>query len=514
MIRKIFKGILGLLLLVGLLFVAGVLWPVPVPEPNPRAERLLITNVSVIDVETGAITEGQSILIENGIITDIGNNMPAADNVEIYDAGGRYVIPGLFDMHVHSIKLSPAITHPLFVAAGVTAVRDMGGCMGEDDPWVACADEKRAWNVAAGSGTMIGPRFDHITGLALNGGRAMPGGLDPDLGGKTPEGAEARVILDKARNLDFLKPYTMIPKDGYFALAEAAAQNNMYLAGHLPLAVSGLEAVNAGQRSIEHAFLFIWECYPGMAGLRQSDNPRAVYTKELRLGMIEEHDAALCSALHQAMVANGTAYVPTHTTRKLDAYATNDAYRNDARLKYIPGPLRAIWLQDADGMAARAGEDGQDSYRAFYEFGLEQTGAAHRAGVMILAGTDTPDSFAFPGSGLHDELGHYVEAGLTPLEALQTATLYPARFLGLEGKAGVIKAGARADLVFLDENPLDDIGALDTIDAVILAGTVYNSEDLDQMLIDVEAAAGHWSMWPKFTWQILMSPIMRKQFGD
>jgi hypothetical protein len=420
----------------------------------------------------------------------------------------------MFDMHVHSIKLSPILTHPMFVAAGVTAVRDMGGCIGIEDAWVACADEKKQWDRAVRESRLVGPRFDQVTSLAINGGREIPGSVDRELGAASPAGARRRVDFDRARNIDFLKPYTRIPRDSYFALAEAAHANGLYLAGHKPLSVSGLEAVAAGQRSIEHAFLFIWECYPGMAALRAVGDPRAAYTNETRAAMLAGHDEGMCAELRQAMADADTAFVPTHTTRKLDAFALDDAYRNDPRLRYIPVPLRFFWLGDADGMAQRAGEQGQSSYLEFYRFGLAQTGAAHAAGVQILAGTDTPDSFAFPGTGLHDELDHLVQAGLSPLAAVRAATIEPARFLGLEGEAGVIEPGARADLVLLSGNPLDDISAVRSIQTVVLAGAVYDRDDLDALLEGVEDAAGSWSMWPKFIWQMLNSPIMRKQFAD
>lgn len=499
--------------LIAFAFLIGVLWPLDVAMPNERLDRVLITDVTVVDVETGAVLTDQQILIGDGRILAVGEQLDHT-GAQVLSMAGRFAIPGLFDMHVHSIKMSPTLTHPLFVAAGVTAVRDMGGCIGIDDAWVACAEEKRSWNAAVENARMVGPRFDQITSLAINGGTEIPGSIDRALGAATPTGARTRVEFDAARGIDFLKPYTMIPRDGYLALAGAAAENGVYLAGHLPLAVSGLEAIRAGQRSIEHAFLFIWECYPDMEDLRAAGNARSVYTTELRLRMIAEHDAKICSRIHESMVAAETAYVPTHTTRKLDAFATDRQYRADRRLQYIPAPLRALWLEDANGMAVRAGEDGTGSYREFYEFGIRQTGVAHRAGVTILAGTDAPDSFAFPGSGLHDELEHLVKAGLSPLDALRSATLEPARFLGLDGVAGVIKAGARADIVFLNGDPLADVGAVREIDAVVLAGVVYDRSDLDDLLRGVEGVAGSWTMWPKFAWQMIRSPIMRQQFGD
>ena len=508
------KTLLALFLATAVFLFIGILWPLAVAQPNIQKGQLLITGATIIDVESGELKVGHNILIEKGEITASGPDVSSL-SATIVDGSGRFVIPGMFDMHTHGFKMSPALTHPLYVVSGVTAVRDMGGCLDRDDSWTACAADKRGWDSMVATGKMVGPRYDQVTSLAMNGGQAIPSGFDPSLGGATPEGSRARVAVDNARGIDFLKTYTMLPRDSYMALAEAARDADMYLAGHLPFAVSGIDAAVAGQRSFEHALVFVFECYPGFDALRDSPDFFAGYTNKLRLKMITEHDPARCADLFQAMVTAGTALVPTHTTRKLDAFALDPAYRADPRLKYIPAPLRTMWLQDADGMAKRAGEGGgAESYKAIFEFGLQQTGAAHRAGVTVLAGTDAPDSFAFPGLGLADELEHLSLAGLSNIDVLRAATLEPAKFLGLENIAGVIKAGARADVVLLNNNPLDDISAIADIDGVVLAGVYYSRADLDAMLAGVEANANSWSMWPKFAWQILASPIMRKQFAD
>lgn len=514
LLRITAKAVFALLLLASTYIGAGVLWPLPTPEPGARAEQLLIVGATIIDVETGETKPEHDILIENGEIIATGVDIQA-EGATIVEAAGQFVIPGMFDMHTHGFKLSPELTHPLFIASGVTAVRDMGGCLDEDDSWAACGDDKRRWNSAVEAGAMVGPRYDHITSLAMNGGKAIPNGFDVNLGGATPAGARARVAMDSARGIDFLKTYTFLPRDSYLALAQAAAEADMYLAGHLPFSISGIDAAAAGQRSFEHALLFVFECYPGFDEIRDDPDFFANYTNELRLKMIAEHDPARCDALFNAIKDAGTAFVPTHTTRKLDAFALNPSYRNDERLKYVPAPLRTMWLQDADGMARKAGEGGgAESYKAIFEFGLKQTGLAHRAGVTVLAGTDAPDSFAFPGLGLSDELHHLKLAGLPNIDVLRAATLEPAKFLGLVDKAGVIKPGSRADIVLLNQNPLENIGATSDINAVILAGVHYDRAALDAMLDGVEEAANSWSMWPKFIWQILRSPIMRKQFAD
>jgi imidazolonepropionase-like amidohydrolase len=506
------RALMGLGLLLGLYIAVGVLYPLSPPEAVAPGD-LLLRNARLVDLATGAIHNDTDILVEGGLIVAVGPDLSAPD-AEIVDARGRYAIPGLFDMHVHSLRLAPVLTHPLQVAAGVTAVRDMGGCLGEYDSWVACAADKRRWNTDVAAGRMVGPRFDQVTGLAIDGGSEIPSGWDADLGAATAAGARARVEHDAARGIDFLKPYSMLPREGYLALAQAAAETDLYLAGHKPLRVSALEAIDAGQRSFEHAFLFIWECFPGAAAVRETQDLRAVYTHEMRLQMLDEHNAAMCYQLMDAMADRGAAYVPTHTTRKLDAFAKDEPFRNDERLRYVPAPLRTLWLGDADSMAGRTDAAGLESYRRFYEFGIAQTGRAHDRGVQVLAGTDSPDSFAFPGLALHDELGHLAQSGMTPLQVLRAATVAPASFLGLEGEAGVLAVGARADIVLLDADPLADIGNVRRVDTVVLAGAVYDRARLDALLADVESAAGHWSMWPKFAWQALRSPIFRAQAAD
>lgn len=505
--------LLGLFGFASVFLAAGVLYPLaPSPAP-PAPSALVLRNLNLVDLESGAFVADTDILIRAGKIVAVGADL-AATGVPSIDGSGKFAIPGLFDMHVHSLRLAPLLTHPLQVAAGVTAVRDMGGCLGDYDSWVACAPDKRQWNADVIAARMVGPRFDQVTGLAINGGEEVPSGWDRELGAGTADGARKRVAHDAARGIDFLKPYSKLPRDSYLALAEAAAERGLYLAGHKPVQVSALEALAAGQRSFEHAVLFIWECFPGAAEVRKAQDLRRVYTHEMRLLMLDTHSETMCGELMDEMVYRDVAFVPTHTTRKLDAFSADENFRNDPRLRYVPAPLRAFWLADADSMAGRTNADGLESYRRFYEFGLVQTGRAHERGVRVLAGTDSPDSFAFPGLALHDELVHLSQAGMSNLQVLRAATAEPARFLGLEGQAGVIAAGARADIVLLDADPVRDIENVRRIHTVVLAGAVYDRQKLDALLEAVERAASHWSMWPKFIWQALRSPIFRVQVAD
>ena len=146
-----------------------------------------MTNASVVDVESGIVRNNYSILVEDDEIIAVGAELTAED-AHVLDAAGRYAIPGMFDMHVHSIKMAPSLTHPLFVANGVTAVRDMGGCIGIEDAWVACVEEKRSWDEAVREGALVGPRYDHVTSLQIDGGAEIPDKIDRSLGAATARG--------------------------------------------------------------------------------------------------------------------------------------------------------------------------------------------------------------------------------------------------------------------------------------------------------------------------------------
>ena len=197
LLRSVVRIVLAVVLTAVLVFTVGVMWPLETPTAKEAAERLLIAGVDVVDVRAGQVRRRHDILIEDGTIAGVGIDLDRGD-ATVVDGTDRYAIPGLFDMHVHSFKLSPVLTHPLFLAAGVTAVRDMGGCIGIDDAWVACAEDKRRWDEAVRRSRMAGPRFDQVTSLAINGGTEIPDGVDPELGAASPAGARKRVEADRS----------------------------------------------------------------------------------------------------------------------------------------------------------------------------------------------------------------------------------------------------------------------------------------------------------------------------
>jgi hypothetical protein len=206
--------------------------------------------------------------------------------------------------------------------------------------------------------------------------------------------------------------------------------------------------------------------------------------------MIDEYDPKICADVFSTFVRNGTRYVPTHLTRKMDAFADDPMYRNDPRSRYIPKATWKAWNDDADGMiAADRSPQGRKAMMDFYKKGLEITGAAHKAGVKVMVGTDNGDSYILPGFAVHDEIQELVKAGLTPAEALKAATWNGAEFLGQLDTSGSIEAGKWADLILLNANPLIDARNTQSIAAVILRGRYLDRATLDQLLAGAETAA-------------------------
>jgi imidazolonepropionase-like amidohydrolase len=241
-------------------------------------------------------------------------------------------------------------------------------------------------------------------------------------------------------------------------------------------------------RSVEHARVFLFNCYAGAEEFRRAGS-RAMSTALLRR-MVDGYDPAACAAVFRAFVRNGTWYVPTHLTRKMDAFADDSAYRHDPRAKYVPQAQWTRWNRDADGMVrADTSRAGRRAFMDFYTKGREITGAAHLAGVGVLLGTDAGDSFIFPGSSAHEELAELVAAGLSPAEALGAGTWRAAEFLGRTADFGAVARGKVADLVLLDADPLTDITNTRRIRAVMLGGHYLDRAALDALLAGAERAA-------------------------
>lgn len=494
-------SVLTLLLIGTLLFAVGVLWPLDELEAPRTTRALALTGVDVIDVRHGSIRRDQTVVVESARIVAAGDrhivNVPAS--AEIIDGRGRYVVPALWDMHAHVYAVSPLLDLPLYIAYGVTNVRDMQGCPKPGDPFVACADDKRRWTNEAVAGARIGPRIAGTTSWMANGpGMAQRlGGVPEYFDTATPEQAR-RFVRHFDGSVDAIKVYDRLPRPSYFALVDEARRRGMSVVGHRPRAVSAVEAA-AHQKSIEHARFILHESYAGSAELRAS----GAAWKEDRRRMLAEHDPRKAEEIFRAMAAHGTWYVPTHLTRWSDAYADTPAVRADPLLRYLHPLMRRQWEEDVDELLAEdPSPEAREIYRQFHRKGLELTGAAHRAGVRVLAGTD----YLVAGADLHREMQQLVAAGLTPAEALRAATWSAAEYFELGADYGTVEAGRVADLLLLRANPLEDIRNSTAIEAVVFNGNLYDRAMLDAIENQVASRARSWGVGCRIVWRFLKNP--------
>jgi imidazolonepropionase-like amidohydrolase len=490
-----------------LLFFIGVFWPKTAVKPVVSNEPYIIKNINIVDIENDALVLSKSVLIEQGKIKSILDSSQLAVHqamakTKMIDGDGQYLMPSLWDMHAHVFKTSPKLELPLYIAYGVTNVRDMTGCPTNDDPFIACTSDKRRWTQQANDGLIVGPRIVSSASFMVNG----PSMLDrmPNLpeyfGTATPELAR-EFVRQHAGKVDAIKIYNNIPRESYFALVDEARRLDVTLIGHRPHAISTIEAAQ-NQKSIEHARFILHESFAGSDQLRSVAGTHEWH--EDRRRMVDEHDPGKAQAIFSAMKDAGTWYVPTHLTRHVDAYADDSRILEDPLLDYLHPLMYWQWLEDVNKVVdSDPSPEARQAYRDFYTKGLELTYQAHKAGVKVLLGTD----YLIGGPTVHQELVQLVSAGLSPAEALRAATVSAAEYYGLEDQYGAVKEGMAADLVILRQNPLEDIRASRSMAAVIFGGNYYDRSALDGISEHVRAQARSWAVACQILWEFIKSPV-------
>lgn len=450
------------------------------------SDPLAFTHVTVVDVRDGGLHADRTVVVRDGRVALVEPAVEASvpDGARVIDATGKFMIPGLWDMHVHAARAGRAPRFwPLLVAHGVTGIREMGSHLDSLLHWRAESEKEHARS----------PRI-HWSSPMLDGSPPVR-----PMGRAVPDGEAARAAVDTMRKLglDFLKIYERLDRDAYTALADEARKREIPFAGHVPLGVHPREASDAGQRSLEHVTDVATACVPegralfraagGVGGSSGSESPEAARrSMEELMGTMAfaGPDPALCEPFLSRLATNGTWFTPTLTQSM--GRLVPSAYDGDARLRTVPPEVATAWRQSRGLDPEHEARFGQ----AILDNTLRMVGMAHRAGVGILAGTDASDEpYVFAGSSLHDELGLLVDAGLSPLAALQAATLEPARYLEAADSQGTVERGRVADLVLLDADPLDDIRNTRSIHGVVLKGRYLDREALDRLLAGADAGA-------------------------
>jgi imidazolonepropionase-like amidohydrolase len=448
----------------------------PGRAPAPAAADLMVTHVTVIDGTGAAPQPDQTVLIGGGRILRIAASgrtaVPAG--ARVIDGTGRFLIPGLWDMHVHAWNRQPF--EAIYLAHGITGIREMG--TGMDPQWGG--EGVWRWREAIRAEDAPGPRMV-AAGHILNGGAADAQPIDFFKGAPTADAARAWVDSLAGRGVDFIKVYAALSPDAYAAIAARAREHGLPFAGHVPALVGIRGASDAGQRSIEHLYDVLVaastdedavraEIAAALAGGGSPGSAAQIAEIGLTDRLLATQSAEKADALYRLLARNGTWVTPTLATQADPRCPRSPLPVPDsAALAGVPRMLHrfvALPAQTADEVA-------RDCRRM--EALLRVTGAMHRAGVPLLAGSDAPNPGVVPGIGLHHELELLVRAGLTPMEALQAATRNPARYLGMADSLGTVEAGKLADLVILDADPLADIRNTRRIHAVIANGRVVHA---------------------------------------
>jgi imidazolonepropionase-like amidohydrolase len=454
--------------------VAGV-------TPAAARERvdLLLCNATVIDVAAGQERTGQAVAVRGDTILAVGPDAQIGRRfsaVRSIDATGQFVMPGLWDMHVHFGGGSELIEEnkallPLYVAYGVTAVRDAAADLG---------DSVLRWRTEVAAGRLLGPTI-FTSGPKLEGYKPLWKGTI-----EVGTSAEVDAALDRlqAMKVDFVKitDNTLKPDIFLYAVKEAK-RRGLRTSAHTPYALTIEQAADAGLSSIEHVDYLIKAGSPQEAEIAAAYVAGKLSYGEASDAFVDSFDAGHARKVYRKLAAKGVHVTPTLNMGRILAYLDREDHSTDPELAYIGPGLRKTYDWRVE-RAAKATPEQVASRHKEYELSAKVLSMLVEAGIPILAGTDAGylNSFNYPGEGLHEELKRYVEAGLTPQQALASATITGPAFLGRSSRYGSVESGKAADLLILDSNPLESIDATRAIRAVILHGKFLDRAALDRLL--------------------------------
>jgi imidazolonepropionase-like amidohydrolase len=419
---------------------------------------VVFTGVSVIPMDREAVVANQTVIVENGRITHVGGARPAPAGATTIDARGKFLMPGLAEFHAHVPSGPGAIHAPrtlqLYALAGVATARGMLG-----------APLHLALRDSIAKGQILGPRL-------LTSGPSF----GANTAAMTPTAVATMVRDQKAAGYDLLKIHPGVPRANFDSLAAVANALRIPFAGHVPLEIPLDLAITSKFSTIDHLDGIVEAMYTGPQPLTAQVNGF------FGLGIMQQLDLSRLSSIVDRIKRSGVAMVPTQIL--MDNYAndaTGDELTSLPEFKYwIPQQVQT-WRTNKNNYLANP-PISREQRQEFITLRRRLIKQLYDAGVPFLLGSDAPQLWNVPGFSAHRELASLVAAGLTPYQALRTGTVDVAKFMGEEGRAGLIKNGARADLILLDANPLESIGNSLRINGVMLNGRWIGPAERERML--------------------------------
>ena len=457
-------------------------------------DEVAFSHVTVVDVVEGRLIRDQVVRVSGARIVEVAPSADARipEATRVVDASGKFMMPGLWDMHAHLLGEAtpgcPEVTFPLAIAHGVMGARNVAGHL----------DYLLAWRAEVESGRMIGPRIIG-TGPLIDG---VPVAHPPaSVVARTP--VDGRRIVDALarRGGDFVKTYEMLRRETFLAIVEQAKQRGLPVVAHVPLTVLAGDASDAGVRSFEHLRNLEFACSRDAESLlaeriamleagagRIGSELRTEIHLAQRTRAIESYDPGRCTALLRKLAANGTWQTPTLFMETRGALRPDK--REDMRdtLRWVPDLQRAEW-EAWSRQASALTPEAAGAIKRHADWIIQLVRRMKEERVELLAGTDIAVAWIVPGAALHEELRALVEAGLTPVEALRTATWNAARYFDKTGEFGAVAPGRIADLVLVDADPLVDISNTRRISGVVANGRYLDRPSLDGLLATAERMA-------------------------
>ena len=439
---------------------------------------IVIENITLIDAKNGTRTN-QTVSIENGVIQSIGSAKLDMDNSQIIDGEGKYLIPGLWDAHVH-LTFIPEIDHEthfkLYLKNGVTSIRDTGAILSKLQPSLNFIEENPNTT----------PRLFYA-GPLIDGADRVYKGMEPgfpNLSIGIDETTNIPEVVDGLlkEGVTFLKSYEMLTRETYLELLKVAGQNGLRVTGHVPLSIDLEEAIEAGLGGMQHVRNMDLACAKDADNLLNDrqvslENEASIAGSALRTHIhssqryyaIDNTDDERCLRIIMKLSEYGVFQTPTLTINTFDSrrFYADPKWRET--YQELPEAAEKDWMQ---GSLKLANIDVTENAKKFDAWSLSLVNKMHQEGVKIIAGTDTPIGYLTPGYSLHKELELLSEAGLSNMDVLRSATITPAEFFGMESQMGTIEVGKLADLVILDKNPLTSISNTQSIHRVIVKGQI------------------------------------------